>query len=153
MRARENFLHQIALGMSDALLRLLRAARDHRPARFLVVGALNTLFGYSAYLFFLLLVGHSAIALTLGTIVGVIFNFFSTGRIVFQSRDTSLLARFCGVYALLYGVDLIALRALEAQGVGAAAAQALLVLPLAALSYLLQREFVFACVTAESGDA
>jgi putative flippase GtrA len=123
--------------------RLVAAARAHRFFRFLIVGAVNTLFGYGAYLFFLLLAGHSAIALTLSTIVGVIFNFFSTGRLVFNSQDRRLLLRFAGVYFVLYLVNLVALRALEAQGLGPALAQALLILPCALLAYLLQREFVF----------
>jgi len=138
---------------AQCLKRALNAARDHRPTRFLVIGAVNTLFGYSAYLLFLFLVHDSVVALTLGNIVGVLFNFVSTGRVVFNSSDPRLLTRFFSVYACLYVVNIAALRALEAAGLGAALAQALIILPLALGSYLLQRDFVFARANTQARGA
>ena len=111
--------------------------------RFLLVGALNTAFGYGVFALFILVGLHYGIAAALGTILGVLFNFQTIGRIVFESRDRGLLARFAAVYAITYVVNVAALRALEATRVHVLIVQAALVLPMAALAFALHRRFVF----------
>lgn len=114
--------------------------------RFAVVGLLNTGFGYVAFLACLALGLPVPAALVLSTGAGVAFNFQTSRRLVFRSRDRGLMPRFVAVYALLTGLDWIALRWLEARGVPAWSAQGGLVLPLAALSFAAQRRFVFQAV-------
>ncbi|HMK89275.1 MAG TPA: GtrA family protein [Methylocystis sp.] len=115
-----------------------------RPfARFLVVGVVNTLFGYGVFCLALWATQQPTLAVVISTVLGVLFNFRSTGVVVFGSRDPRLLLRFVFVYAFLMVCNILLLRLLALFGLPAALGQALLVLPLAVLSYLLNREFVF----------
>ena len=111
--------------------------------RFLFIGALNTVFGYAVFSLFLFLGFHYAVASLLATIVGVLFNFLTTGRFVFNNRDHSLLGKFFLVYAVVYGCNVGALKILDALAVNLYLAGALLLLPLALLSYILNKQFVF----------
>ena len=55
--------------------------------RFIFIGVINTIFGYGIYLIFLFAGLNFALAVLLSTILGVIFNFFTTGRFVFNSTN------------------------------------------------------------------
>ena len=121
-----------------------------RFARFLAVGALNTAFGYATFAVLLLLGLHYALAALLSTVLGVAFNFQTIGRLVFGSRDASLLLRFLAVYGLTYVLNVAVLRMLEAPRVDLLALQALLMLPLAGVSFVLHRRFVFVRETAST---
>ena len=114
-----------------------------RFARFLVVGVLNTLFGYG--LFFALLEARLAPtpALALATIAGVAFNFVTTGRVVFASSDATRLWRFASVYAIVFFVNDALLELALRLGLSPALAQAALLPPCVALSYVLNRTLVF----------
>ena len=111
--------------------------------RFLLVGALNTAFGYALFAVFVLAGLHYGLAAALGTILGVLFNFQTIGRLVFESRDRSLLLRFAAVYAVTYLLNVGILRALEGTGVHVLVVQAVLVLPMAVVAFALHRRFVF----------
>lgn len=114
-----------------------------RFARFLVVGFANTLFGYA--LFFVLLRGGMAptAALALATLLGVAFNFVTTGRVVFDNGDPWRLWRFSAAYGVVFVVNAVALETAVAFGVDAAIAQATLLPFCVALSYVLNRTLVF----------
>ena len=114
-----------------------------RPLRFLIVGGVNTLFGYGAYALLLFAGLHYATAAFLGTIAGVLFNFLTTGGLVFGALSPARLARFVGVYAVTYVVNVGLLAWLTRAGLDAYVAGALLLLPMAVVSYLLMRTFVF----------
>lgn len=114
-----------------------------RFARFLVVGVFNTAFGYGAF-FALLRAGLAPTrALAVATVLGVLFNFVTTGRIVFDSSDASRLWRFVCVYGIVFAVNAALLEGALVLGLDAAAAQALLLTPCVALSYILNRWLVF----------
>jgi putative flippase GtrA len=118
-------------------------AELRRFALFLIVGLVNTAFGYGVFAL-LILLGAGASAAAIGsTLLGVLFNFRSTGRAVFGSRDTHLLPRFLAVYGLQCTANVLALRAFASLGVGSLLAQALILPPLAVASFLLMRRFVF----------
>ena len=51
--------------------------------RFLLIGALNTIFGYTLFGAIYLTTARPNFAVVAATIFGVVFNFFSTGRLVF----------------------------------------------------------------------
>lgn len=103
--------------------------------KFLLVGGLNTLFGYLVFSLGILLGAGSALALALTFVLGVVFNFHSTGRLVFRSRDPRKFVVFAAVYTGLYLVNLVSLRALRTAGLAPLASQAILVLPMALLSF------------------
>lgn len=114
-----------------------------RLARFLVVGVFNTAFGYGVF-YALLVVGLAPTpALALATVIGVVFNFVTTGRVVFANADATRLWRFASVYGVVFIVNAALLEAAMALGVGPALAQALLLVPCVALSYILNRTLVF----------
>lgn len=129
-----------------------RALKQQRFLRFLAVGALNTAFGYSVFYGVLAVTGAPSAAVAISTVAGVLFNFRSTGALVFGATHSPLLTRFVLVYAFIAAVNIGALRGLALAGVPAALGQILLLPLLAVLAYLLQRDFVFA-KSAPLGDA
>ena len=123
----------------DALLTCV----DARVVKFLMVGALNTLFGYVMFLSALWLTGRPIISLAISSILGVLFNFCTTAKLVFGSSDLRLLARFIGVYAFVFIVNAGLLETLQRIGLAPAFAALILTPFMAALSYVLLRDHVF----------
>jgi putative flippase GtrA len=111
--------------------------------RFLVVGGLNTIFGYSVFATFILLHFHYVIAALLAQICGVLFNFKTTGILVFKNKNNRLLYRFFGVYLFTYLVNIGLLKVFDIYGVKSLIAGAIIVLPLALVSFMLNKKFVF----------
>lgn len=132
-----------ARSSSKRPLMAIKLVQRLRFLRFLAVGLVNTAFGYAVFYLMLVAFGHSMPAVAVSTTVGALFNFFSIGAIVFGSSDRRLLWRFLAVYGVIFIVNAVGLRLLEAHGVRSALAQALLLPWLAALSYWLNRDFVF----------
>lgn len=130
--------------LSQQLRALLRAGAF---PRFLLVGVLNTLFGYGLFCILLLATGRTTLSLAISTLLGVLFNFRSIGGLVFGSSDPRRLGRFVAVYAFLFVLNAAALTTLQSLGVPPALTQAGLILPLAALSFGLNRRFVFRAAT------
>ena len=111
--------------------------------RFLAVGVLNSLFGYACFAFFLFLGLHYSLALLLATVAGVLFNFKTTGYLVFKSSDNRLIFRFVATYAIVYMANVSILKALLLIGVDLYYGGAVLILPMAALSFILNKRLVF----------
>lgn len=114
-----------------------------RFLRFLMVGALNTAFGYSLYCLLLLAGMHYTLALVCSTVAGVLFNYRTTGRLVFGHRGQTLLVRFVFVYAICYGLNVLVLKVLAALGLSYYTGQALVTLPMAFVTFALNAHFVF----------
>lgn len=114
-----------------------------RFAKFLVVGGINTLIGYAIFAALILAGLPTPAAAIVGTILGVVFNFFSTGGIVFKNQAARLLPRFIAVYAVQMGLNVGALRLLENAGLHPLVAGALVLPPLAVFTYFALRAFVF----------
>ena len=116
---------------------------SRRFAKFVVVGVVNTVF---SYLLFALLIStgmHYMVATTVGTVLSILFNFKSTGRLVFGSSDNRLILRFYAVYGVNYLFGIAGLWVLHRLGVNMYLAGALMLPPGAVVAYLLQRSFVF----------
>ena len=127
----------------ERVLGLVKYLWSVRFIRFLFVGGINTLFGYLVFSAFILLQVHYAIALLLATILGILFNFFTTGRIVFRNNDPKLIIKFFGVYGITYLIGLLFLKIFDSYHVNLLIAGAILLLPNAMLSYLLNKVLVF----------
>jgi putative flippase GtrA len=121
----------------------LRKAHIRQVVRFLAVGVLNTAFGYIIFAAGVLAGLASGIALAIAMVIGVIFNFFTLGRLVFDSRDPTRLPRFVGVYALTYVVNLMLLSLWEGAGVGPLLAQVACLPVTVSLTFVLMRVLVF----------
>jgi putative flippase GtrA len=111
--------------------------------RFLAIGLVNTAFGYAVFFLVFELSRRTLLALVVSTVVGVAFNFFSIGAVVFQSTDKRRLWRFVGAYGAVFAVNAATMRALEALGIDPVLAQAFLTPCLAILAYVLNRNYVF----------
>ena len=112
--------------------------------KFILVGILNTIFGYSVFAFFIFVGLHYSLAVLLSTILGVLFNFKSTGILVFNSRDNKLIFRFVFVYIIIYILNVSGLWFLKNLGFSNMYINGgLLLIPLAILSFLLNKFFVF----------
>ena len=121
--------------------------------RFLVVGVLNTAFGYTVFAALILLGVHRTVALTVATVLGVLFNFQTVGRVVFRSRDLRLLLRFAAVYAVVYLVNVALLELwCRAVGLGPLAGQALSLPAAVLLAFSLMRGLVFGRSRASEGE-
>lgn len=70
--------------------------------RFILVGILNTLFGYIIYFSFILLGFNYGFAATASYIVGVLFNFKTYGSLVFKNNSNKLIFKFTLSYLIIY---------------------------------------------------
>ena len=111
--------------------------------RFLIVGGINTVFGYSIFALFIFLGLHYVLAALLGQICGILFNFKTTGTLVFKNKDNRLILRFFGVYLVTYLLGIGLLKIFDMYGVKILVAAAIMLLPMALVSFLLMRRFVF----------
>jgi putative flippase GtrA len=92
---------------------LLGKFSDPKIIKFLGAGLLNTVFGYAVYAALLFLNAPYLAALFVATIAGVIFNYFSFGRMVFNGRGGWLVfGKFVAAYALIYGLNAVLLSGL-----------------------------------------
>ena len=115
-----------------------RLISDPRYAfvRFIFVGGLNTVFGYSVYttLYLLGLTPHRAL---IGAFcVGVIWNYFTHARLVFATKGFRRMPPYILAYVGLYFLNAAGLEALLGAGVSPVIAQGMLVLPAAALAFV-----------------
>ena len=118
------------------------------PLRFGVVGVLNTAVGYAMFALSTLAGLSPAPALTVSTVASIAFNFQTSRRLVF--RASGRWVRFILVYAVVFALDWAMLRLARQYGVPALIAQMVLALPLAALSFVGQKLFVFSPSEGES---
>lgn len=114
-----------------------------QPLRFLVVGALNSLFGYAVFSAIVLVGGAAWLAVLGGNAAGLVFNFFTHGGLVFRQLALANLPRFAACYLALLGANIVLLHWLEPWVGGKLLAQAILTAPLAVLAYLLMSRWVF----------
>ena len=110
-----------------------------RFLRFLLVGGVNTAFGYGLFYALLRLSGSPIFALALGTVLAILFNFVTTGSLVFRSMERRRLWRFFAVYGVVFIYNAIGIEALKAGGVAPALAGLILLPGAVVLSYLLNR--------------
>lgn len=111
--------------------------------RFLAIGVLNTCFGYTLYLIFIFSgVGYGS-ALGIATLLGAIFNFFTTGHLVFERHERHRVFRFFVGYSVTYLVNLLGLHFLITQGLGKPSGQAVLLPFVTAFSYFFNKYLVF----------
>lgn len=137
--------------MADGTPAGASTASDREPAvktvyqliRFLVVGGLNTVFGYSLFAVFTFIGLTYPVAIGLATIGGVLFNFQSIGRLVFDGAPRSRFWRFVGVYCVIYLVNLGGVRLLLSLSANVYVANAITLVPLSLLAFILNRRFVF----------
>lgn len=116
---------------------------DVRFVNYLLVGGLNTLFGYGVFTLMIWAGLHYSVAIAGSTVLGTLFNFKSTGALVFKSNDNSRIVRFLLVYGVVYCVNVLGVAILIRVGLNAYYSGMVMILPLALLAYRLNSQFVF----------
>ena len=111
-------------------------------ARFIAAGALNTCFGYGSFALLMWIGAGSVLAVVLGTIAGILFNFRTFGA-AFSERDFSRLPQFVLIYCLIVPVNLLLLQMLGAAGIGPYLGEAVAITVMMPISYVAMRRFVF----------
>ena len=129
--------------MIRQIIALVRRLWAIQFLRFLVVGGVNTAFGYSVFAGLILLHLHYVFAALLSTICGVLFNFKTTGVLVFKNKDNRLIFGFFGVYLITYFINIGLLTIFHHYGVSILVAGAIILLPVALISFSLNKKFVF----------
>lgn len=111
--------------------------------RFLLVGAVNTVFGYLVFGFFTYIGQPDSVSVLMANLLGVMFNFVTYGKAAFDSFSWTRMPRFAVVYGINYAGNVAALGALRSDGVSPYIAQ-LAILPFSiAFLYFALRYFVF----------
>ena len=122
---------------------MIRLLQDKQFHRFVAVGMLNTAVGYGLFAFFIYIGLHYTLAALFATILGVLFNFHTIGKLVFGRHDYRLMLRFFGVYGLTYLLNVAGLAVFDIVSIDMYLAGALLIVPLAIISFMLNRALVF----------
>lgn len=114
--------------------------------RYFLVGILNITFGYSVFALLTWSGLHYPIALFFATIAGILFNFRTYGRFVFENQDWNLLWRFFAVYAILYVLNVACVFMLMKYTPihNVYLANAITLIFIASLGFVLNRRFVYA---------
>lgn len=115
---------------------------DEKFFKFLFVGAINTLFSYFLYALFVSIGMRANIALFFQYIIGVLWNFKTTGTIVFKNHNNRLIFKFVACYVFTFVLNSILL-AFLVKVMNDYISQALLIMPIALISFIIMKVWVF----------
>ena len=117
---------------------------DYKFIKFIFVGLLNTAFGYGIYALCIYSGLHYALAVLISTILGVIFNFKTTGVIVFKNNDNKRIFRFIAVYIFMCSLSILLLKILLILGLkNMYINNAIIIIPTALTTYVIMKNYVF----------
>jgi len=111
--------------------------------KFIVVGGINTVFGYGIYWGLLQLDFHFAIATFFSTVLGTIFNFFTNGRLVFKSKNKGSFYKFVFCVWFLYLISTGAIAFIHNFDISYEIAGLIIIIPRAVIAFLLNKNWVF----------
>lgn len=110
---------------------------------YVLVGLLNTVFFYSIFAILIYAKVHYTLALLLATILSVLFNFKTIGKLVFRNNDNALIFRFITVYVITYLLNVAGLRIYRIYDDNMYLAGFLMLIPATVISFVLHNRFVF----------
>lgn len=122
---------------------LVEKAKALHVVRFLIVGTINTSFSYLIYASLLYVGLGYQLANFWAMVMGILFSFKTQGYFVFNNSNNRLLGRFLISWTLIYLCTIILIGWIMALGFDAYSAGALALPFSVALSYLVQKYFVF----------
>ena len=111
--------------------------------RFLLVGILNTGFSYGLYVIFLSLGFNYIFANLLATVAGIVFSFRSQGKFVFSNTDPRRFIRFFCGWLVIWCINIFLIKGFQFVGLNAYWAGAVALFPTVAISFIVQKYFVF----------
>ena len=127
------------------MLKFMKAVFSSSVIRFLFVGMLNTLFGYSLYALLIFSGVNYFYSLMLTTIIGVIFNFCSIGKMVFQGVGGRItFIKFICVYFVVFVFNAYSLDYLVAEtSLNPYISQGICLVPSVCFNWLMLKNWVF----------
>ena len=111
--------------------------------KYLLIGGVNTVFGYCVFAFLLFFGIHYSLAVLVATILGILFNFQTYGRFVFKNHSWNLLGRFVFVYTIIYLVYITLLLVFDLFVSNLYISGAMTTPVIAYLGYILNRRYVW----------
>lgn len=130
----------------DSLLRSSLGLNEDelsRLFRFLAVGIMNTAFGYTIFAVAMISGFVYQVSVAISIVIGLCFNFLVGGRIVFGEAKASKFFRFLAVYIVTYTINILGLSLLIDFNINVYFANALLLPPLAILTFIMQLKLVY----------
>jgi putative flippase GtrA len=118
---------------------------NSKPSKFILIGLLNTMFGYSAYALLIFFGLSFALALLISTVSGIIFNYFTFGQLFFNiGVNLENFIKFIITYLFIYLLNVSFLHLMiNIWNVNSYMSQFLFLIPAAAISWLLMNYWVF----------
>jgi putative flippase GtrA len=89
---------------------LLGFFHDSVLLRFLIIGSINTAFGFAVFSLLIYCGLDYVVACLIASCIGTLFNFKTLGNIVFRQPDNKLLFRFIGAYVFLYFLGILIIK-------------------------------------------
>lgn len=117
---------------------------ERKFVKYLFVGFMNTVFSYMVYAIIVTITNRPTFSLALSYIIGILFNFQTTGRIVFKNKNNTLIIKFFLSYLTTFFINRYMLELLvNTMNMDKYLSQALLVFPIAMISFTILKFFVF----------
>jgi putative flippase GtrA len=129
----------------------LSSLRLRQLERFIFAGLLNTAFGFLIYAGLVWMGFPVWATVALSMLGALVFNYLTYGGIVFKGLSWRNFPRFMLFYVCLAGLNTAALHVMVLWSFGPFVSQAVLVVPLAVISYLGLTFFVFSKSSAPAG--
>ncbi|MFZ4398584.1 MAG: GtrA family protein [Bacteroidales bacterium] len=111
--------------------------------RFLFVGVINSLFSLTVYWILVFIGVHYSLALFISSILGILFNYKTTGKLVFENSSNRMVFKFFAVYLFSYFLSLGGVKLLLMIGFNKYNAPVITAIPMAVISFILSKKFVF----------
>ncbi len=111
--------------------------------RFLIIGILNTAFGYGVYTLFLFFGVQYQLASMGALIFGIVFSFNTQRKFVFNNTKKGLFIRFVLCWVCIYLLNIFLISLCMDYGFDAYVSGALSIIPITLSSYILQKFIVF----------
>ena len=113
------------------------------PLKFILIGVLNTFFGYIVFALLSLVNLIYPVALALSMVIGIFFNFYTTGKFVFRSINFFRFHFFIFVYLFVYLLNIIFMTLLLNLGIKDLIAYAIIIFPSAILTFFMLKKYVY----------
>ena len=110
---------------------------------YIIVGFINTAFGYGLFCLFIFCSIRYQLAVMFATIIGVLFNFNTIGKLVFKNKNNFLIFRFIMVYSIQYFINISLIKLITELGCNLYAAGGVSTLFCAMISFCLHKYLVF----------
>lgn len=120
-----------------------RIKQYKEPCLFVLTGVVNTVFGYGIFAALIFFGLNYVVAALLATCLGIIFNFYTIGGIVFKNKNRALIVRFAGIYGVQYLCNIALMKLFFLVGLNAYSAGAVTLIIIATTSYFLNKYLVF----------